>query len=288
MVDWVNYKSKVQSSWCPGCTNFAILTAFLRAASELIEEGRVDEKKIVVTGGIGCAAKLPDYVKFSSFIGLHGRALPLGIGIKLGNPELSVVVFQGDGDTYNEGMEHFVSACKENPDITLIVHNNKVFALTTGQHTFTTEDKFMSKSLGQELFEKPLNPIAIALASGATFVARGYALWIDHLKDIIKEAILHRGFSYIDVLQPCISFHNLRNYYESRLYKLENNNISDFNEAWKLAWEWDYTTREDVRIPVGIFYKTDRITLEEGIKTKPWYKVVREYPNKKIIQDLQV
>jgi len=273
MVDWIDLRSKVQSSWCPGCTNFGILTAFLKATAELINEGKVDEKKIVVAGGIGCAAKLPDYVKFSSFIGLHGRALPLGIGIKLGNPELNVIVFQGDGDTYNEGLEHFVSACKENPDITLIVHNNKLFALTTGQHTFTTEENFKSKSLGQSVFEKPLNPIALALASGATFVARGYALWIDHLKELIKEAILHKGFSYIDVLQPCISFHNLRNYYESRLYKIENHDTANFDQAWKLAWEWDYTLREDAKIPIGIFYKTSRVTLEEGLGAKTWYKI---------------
>ncbi len=270
----IDYK---RITWCPGCTNFGILTAFTKAIQELINEGKIEKKDIVVLGGIGCAGKLPDYLKLNSFIGLHGRALASGIGIKLANPELKVIIFQGDGDTYNEGLEHFISACKENPDVTLIVHNNKTFALTTGQHTFTTEPGFKSRSLGQEVFTKPLNPIALALVSGATFVARGYALWIDHLKELIKEAILHRGFSFIDVLQPCISFHDTRKFYEERMYKLEesNHDYTNFDEALKKALEWDYTLNPNARIPIGIFYKTERKTLEKGLKAKNVLKIVR-------------
>lgn len=284
---WTEYKSNYNITWCPGCTNFCILTAFLKAVDELINEGKINKRDIVVVGGIGCAGKIPDYFNFSSFIGLHGRALPLGIGIKLGNPELKVIVFQGDGDTYNEGLDHFVSACKENPDVTLIVHNNQVFALTTGQHTFTTEIGFKSKSLGTEVFEIPLNPISIALVSGGTFVARGYSLWIDHLKEIIKEAILHKGFSFIDVIQPCISLHDTRKYFEKRIYKLEetNHDIFDFKKALDKALEWDYTFKENARIPVGIFYKTKRKTLEEGLNARAWYKQTRKIDIKELISD---
>jgi len=278
-------RTQCKISWCPGCTNFGILTAFTQAISELINEGKIRKEEIVITGGIGCAGKIVDYINVNSFEGLHGRALPLGIGIKLGNPNLKVIVFQGDGDTYNEGLEHFISAAKENPDVKLIVHDNSVFALTTGQHTFTTEPGFYSRSLGTFVFEKPLNPIALALVSGATFVARGYALWIDHLKYIIKEAILHKGFSFIEVLQPCITFHDLRSYYEKRMYKLEDigHNPASFEEALKRSLEYDYTMSDNAKIPIGIFYKSERKTLEEGLEAKEWYKIERVL-NKEILE----
>jgi len=270
-------RSKVFPTWCPGCTNFGILTAFNKAIEELEKEGKIDPRKVVVVAGIGCASKIVDYINLSSLNGLHGRALASGIGAKLANPELNVVVFQGDGDTYNEGIEHFISASKENPDIKLFVHNNKIFALTVGQHTFTTEEDFPSKSLGQNVFTKPLNPILLALASGATFVARGYALWIDHLKYIIKEALLHKGFAFVDILQPCITFHDTRKFYEDRMYKLEdiNHDHSNFEEALKRAMEYDYNLRQDSRVPIGIFYKTSRKTLEEGLRARAFYKISR-------------
>jgi len=272
-------RTKVNINWCPGCPNFGILSAFIKAVEELKNENKIDPRKIVILGGIGCAAKIVDYIKLSSLNGLHGRALANGIGVKLANPELTVVVFQGDGDTYNEGIEHFISASKENPDVKLFVHNNQVFALTTGQHTFTTEEEFPSKSLGQNVFTKPLNPILLALVSGATFVARGYALWIDHLKYIMKEALLHKGFAFVDIIQPCITFHDTRKFYEEHMYKLEdiNHNVYSFEEALKRALEFDYNLKPGSKIPVGIFYKSNRITLEEGLKAKVFHKINRSY-----------
>jgi len=272
-------RTKVNINWCPGCPNFGILAAFIKAVEELKSENKIDPRKIVILGGIGCAAKIVDYIDLSSLNGLHGRALANGVGVKLANPELTVVVFQGDGDTYNEGIEHLISASKENPDIKLFVHNNQVFALTTGQHTFTTEEDFPSKSLGQNVFTKPLNPVLLALVSGATFVARGYALWIDHLKYIMKEALLHKGFAFVDIIQPCITFHDTRKFYEEHMYKLEdiNHNIYSFEEALKRALEFDYNLRPDSKIPVGIFYKSNRITLEEGLGAKVFHKMNRNY-----------
>jgi len=272
-------RTKVNPTWCPGCPNFGILTAFIKAVEELKNEKKIDLKEVVLVGGIGCAAKIIDYINLSSLNGLHGRALASGIGIKLANPELNVVVFQGDGDTYNEGIEHFVSACKENPDVKLFVHNNQVFALTVGQHTFTTEEDFPSRSIGQSVFTKPLNPILLALASGATFVARGYALWIDHLKYIMKEALLHKGFAFVDIIQPCIAFHDTREFYEKHMYKLEdiNHDMYSFEEALKRALEFDYNLKPNSKIPVGIFYKSNRVTLEEGLKAKVFHKINRIY-----------
>ncbi|BFI73876.1 2-oxoacid:ferredoxin oxidoreductase subunit beta [Nanoarchaeota archaeon] len=276
-------------TWCPGCTNFGIYTVFMNVVKELEAEGKIDRKKLVFASGIGCAGKMHNYINLSSFSTLHGRALAVAVGIKLANPELTVVTFQGDGDTYNEGVEHLVSACKENPDVKLFVHNNQVFALTTAQHTFTTEPGYYSKSLGLKVFEKPLNPIALALISGATFVARGYALWLDHLKYIMKEAILHKGFAFVDIIQPCIAQHDTRKYYESHMYKLEDvgHDYNNFNEALNRAFEYDYTLREDVKIPVGIFYKTQRITLQEGLNARPFYKVDKKL-NIEVLKEITV
>lgn len=272
-------KTYKNPNWCPGCPNYAIWTVFMNTVLELEKEGLIKREKIVYTSGIGCAGKIHNYINLSSANGLHGRALPLGIGIKLANPSLKVVVFQGDGDTYNEGLEHLISACKENPDVKLFVHNNQIFALTTGQHTFTTETGFRSKSLGMNVFQKPLNPIALALISGATFVARAYSLWLDHLKYIMKEAILHKGFAFVDIIQPCITFHDTRKYYEERMYKLEEvgHDPTKFEEALKRALEYDYTLNPNARIPVGIFYKSNRVTLEEGLKSKEFYAIERKF-----------
>ncbi|MGC9079452.1 MAG: thiamine pyrophosphate-dependent enzyme [Nanopusillaceae archaeon] len=278
-----------QITWCPGCTNFGIYTSFINAIKELEKEGKIDRRKVVFTSGIGCAGKIHNYINLSSFSGLHGRSLASAVGIKIANPELIVLTFQGDGDTYNEGIEHFISACKENPDIKLFVHNNQIFALTTGQHTFTTESGYYSKSLGLNVFQKPLNPIALALVSGATFVARGYALWIDHLKYIIKEAIMHKGFAFVDIIQPCIVQHDTRKYYEARMYKLEDigHNPNNFEEALKRALEYNYELNENAKIPVGIFYKTSRITLEEGLKSKAFYKIDRKL-NIEVLNDITI
>ena len=173
--------TKEKNTWCPGCTNFGVL----QAAGQAIAELGLAKKTAIVTG-IGCHAKIYDYLNLKAFYGLHGRVLPIAFGIKLGNPDLSVIGFGGDGDTYAEGMEHFIHNCRYNADLTMLVHNNQVFSLTTGQFTPTTEKGFKGSSSPLGLNEPPLNPLVLALAAGATFVARGYALQTSHLKDLIK------------------------------------------------------------------------------------------------------
>ena len=275
-----NLFTNVEKTWCPGCPNYSILIAFAQAVDELVREGKLELKNLVITTGIGCHGKIFDYLKVNGYYGLHGRSLSLAIGIKLANPKLTVVNFVGDGDIYNEGLDHLIHAFRINPDITTIVHNNQVFALTTGQHTSTTEVGYKSKSLGRETFEKPLNPILLALVSGASFVARVYALDIKHMKEVFKEAMLHKGYSFIDVLQPCITFHDTRKYFNERVYKLEELEDYDYENlemAIEKAREWDYTLNPEAKIPVGIFYKKERETLEEALESKEWYKVKREY-----------
>ncbi|MBU5678535.1 MAG: thiamine pyrophosphate-dependent enzyme [Candidatus Aenigmatarchaeota archaeon] len=279
-----------EKTWCSGCSNFAILAATKKALTELAKEGNIKLKNIVVVVGIGCHAKIYDYLELSSYYALHGRVLPSLLGIKLGNPELIPIGFAGDGDTYAEGMNHFIHSCKRNVNIKLFVHNNKVFALTTGQVTPTSEKGFIGSTTPFGNYEKPLNPILIALVSGATFVARAYALDVEHLAKIMKEAILHKGFAFIDILQPCITYHNTISYFSQRIYKLEDvaHNQKSFEDAMKKALEWDYSLSQDAKIPIGIFYKVEKETFEDTLpwSKEPFWKIERKF-KKEIIEEFR-
>lgn len=258
-----NLKSNEKITWCPGCTNFFILSAFEKALNELIKEGIKKENFVYVTG-IGCHGKIHDYLNISSFNALHGRVLPVIFGIKISNPELKVIGFSGDGDAYNEGIEHLIHMARYNVDCTYIVHNNQIFALTVGQPTATTQKGIKSKSFKKVVQDIPLNPIKLMLSLDASFIARCYAPETQHLKEIIKKAIIHRGFSFVEVLQPCIVFNDTREFIEKRIYKLDeiNHNFYNFDEAWKRANEWNYCY-DDSKIPIGIFYIKQKETFEE-------------------------
>jgi 2-oxoglutarate ferredoxin oxidoreductase subunit beta len=285
-----HFNTKEINTWCPGCPNFVILQSVKAALADLVNEKKVKPKNIAMASGIGCHAKIFDYLNVSGFYGLHGRVLPLCLGMKVANPELTVLGFGGDGDTYAEGISHFIHNCRYNADLTMVVHNNKVFALTTGQATPTSEPGFVSRATPLGVKEVPLNPIALALVSGATFVARGYAFDTQHLKGLIKRAVGHKGFALVDVLQPCISFHDFKDYAEERIYKLDSNHdTSDFRAALKKAQEWDYSVRKDAKIPIGVFYKTKRPTFEEQWPqfTKPWYKVKRKIDRQKTVREFR-
>ncbi len=278
-----------KNTWCPGCGNFGILTSFKKAVVELVDEGFKKENFVVVTG-IGCHGKIYDYLNLNGFYSLHGRPIATAVGIKLANPNLNVVVFAGDGDTYAEGISHFIHAARRNSNITLVVHDNQVFALTTGQFTPTSEFRFKGKSTPQGSPENPLNPIELALVSGATFVARAFALDINHLKGILKEGIKHKGFSFIEVLQPCISFHNTSEYIRNHSYKLEESghDYTNFEAALRKSREWDYNFSENSRIPLGIFYKVERETFEERVgANKPFYKIEREVSIEDLIKSFE-
>jgi 2-oxoglutarate ferredoxin oxidoreductase subunit beta len=267
-----NLKTKEEITWCPGCANFGILKAFQEAILELDSA-----KNTAIVTGIGCHAKIYDYLNLKGFYGLHGRVLPIALGIKLGNPDLTVVGFGGDGDTYAEGMEHFIHSCHANADLTMLVHNNQVFSLTTGQATPTSEKEFKDGSTPLGVQEKPINPIILSLEAGASFVARGYAMDIPYLKDLIKQAVSHQGFSFIDILQPCLIYHNVTPYFQKNVYKLDHD-TSDFETALKKAREWDYCFDKDQRVPIGIFYQKERPTLESQWPQlkKPWHTIKRK------------
>lgn len=236
----------IENTWCPGCWNFSIL-----AAVKNITKGK--EKEYAICTGIGCHAKMYDYTNTNAVYCLHGRSLPVARGIKMANPDLKVVCFSGDGDSYAEGMSHFMHSIQYDEDITLVVHDNRVFALTTGQPTPTTERGFKSKVSLQGTSLKPINPIKIALAAGCKFVARASALDIAGMQEILEKAIKHRGFSFVEIMQPCITFHNQDTaMLKEKSYKIMGKLTRE--EAMKKAEEFDYQTG---KIPIGIFYSED-------------------------------
>lgn len=249
-------ETNAPNTWCPGCGNFSILFAFKKAISSLIKEG-VASENIVLSSGIGCSSKIVDYLNLNSFCSLHGRPLAVAEGIKIANPKLKVVVFAGDGGTYNEGISHLIHAAKRNIDLTILVHDNRCFALTTGQFTATSPQGFKGKSTPQGSSEEPFDPLQLMLASKASFIARGYSGKIDHLEKIILAAIKHPGFSFVNVLQPCVSFFNTTNFYNQRVYEMKNHDPSSYQKALLKMKEWNY--QENVKkIPLGIFFKIKR------------------------------
>jgi len=257
-------------TWCSGCFNNVILNSFAKVLLELENEGKLDLKKVVTVTGIGCHGKIFDYLNLSGFNALHGRAIPTAIGIKLANKDLKVICFVGDGDVYAEGLDHLIHAARYNADVKVFVHNNQNFALTVGQSTPTSEKGFKTKVRPEGEREDPINPIALMVVSRASFVGRAFVLEIQQLEDMMKEAVIHKGFSFVDILQPCIAFHNTTEFLRNHCYKIKT--PSNFEEALKLALEWDYNTNEIARIPIGIFWREERETFEEkeGIKDVFW------------------
>jgi 2-oxoglutarate ferredoxin oxidoreductase subunit beta len=257
LVTMADYAAPLKPAWCPGCGDFGILRSLNKA---LVELG-IAPHQVLMVSGIGQAGKLPHYTRANVFNSLHGRPVPPAIGAKIANPELNVIVISGDGDAYGEGGNHWLHAMRRNHDLTYLVHDNQVYALTKGQASPTSDPGYVTKTTPYGA-APPVNPVAIAVASGATFVARGFSGDIDHLTALIKAAIIHKGFSLIDILQPCTTF-NLRNtfsWYRERVYKLgEDYKPGDRATAFAKALEWGD------RIPIGVIYREERPTFEEQV-----------------------
>lgn len=254
------------NTWCPGCGNFAIMNAIKSALISLSEEG-LGLENVVIVSGIGCHAKIVDYINVNSFYSIHGRVFPPATGIKLARPDLKVIGHAGDGDAYGEGLEHLIFAAKRNVDITAIIHNNRVYGLTTGQYTPTSPLGYKGRSTPAGTRELPLNPLEMMLASGATFIGRGTSHGIELLKRLFKEAIMHKGFSLIDVLQVCVTYYNMYEYYDKRVYELEGHDPEDYDKALAKIREWDYN--KDAPIALGVFYRKEAPTMEEMYRTRP-------------------
>jgi len=255
-------------TWCPGCGNYSIWNELKRALDEL----KIPPHKILIVYGIGCAGNMYNTVNTYAWHSLHGRALPTAVGAKLANKDLTVIVVAGDGDGLGEGMGHFIHTLRGNVDITYLVHENKVYGLTTGQSAPTSEKGFVTKSTPEGLIEVPANPVSLALTSGGGFVARGYAGKPQQLKDLIKQGIQHKGFSFVDILQPCVTFNkiNTYQYYNERVYDLAESahNTGDFNAAFGKSREWGE------KIPLGLFYQDKREAYEDDLPQEKGKSIV--------------
>ncbi|OGW92751.1 MAG: 2-oxoglutarate synthase [Omnitrophica bacterium RIFCSPLOWO2_12_FULL_45_13] len=274
----INLSTTAQNTWCIGCGNFSILGAIKTVLQSLAEEG-LGMENVVLVSGIGCHAKIVDYVNVNSFYSIHGRVTPAAEAIKLARPGLKVIGFAGDGDAYGEGIEHLIFAAKRNIDITMLIHNNRVYGLTTGQYTPTSPLGFIGRSTPFGTKELPINPLEVMLSSGATYLARGTSHGVDLLKKIFKEAILHKGFSLVDVLQVCVTYNNLYEYYDKRVYELQDHKPWERLEALLKIREWDYNS--DGKIALGVLYKKEMETFDERLKTEEKtldrFSMIKEY-----------
>lgn len=252
-----DYKGRTPA-WCPGCGNFGILKTFKEAVVEL----GMEPHQFTIVSGIGQAAKFPHYLKCNTFNGLHGRSLPVATGLKLANHEMEVIAVAGDGDCYGEGGNHLLHSIRRNIGIKLFVHDNQIYGLTKGQASPTSMEGIKTKNQPLGVFSEQFNPMAFAIALDCSFAARGFSGDTEHLKGLIKEAMDHKGFSLVDILQPCVTFNKINTYewYRQRVYHLEPEyNPEDRGEAFKRSLEWGD------RIPLGILFRNNRPAYEKRI-----------------------
>jgi 2-oxoglutarate ferredoxin oxidoreductase subunit beta len=275
-----DYKADIHNDWCPGCGDFGILSSIQMALAKL----QIPPHRTAVVGGIGCSGKTPHYMNTYAFHTLHGRVMPCITALKLANHELTVIGVGGDGDAYGIGAGHFVSGGRRNLDITYVVMNNDVYALTKGQASPTIAKGEKTKSMSEESIMEPINPVTLAMACGYTFVARGYALDIKSLTDLIAQGIQHRGSALIDVLQTCPTYNDLhsKTWYgdkvdgQPRLYKLDDvgydplvHNPKDVAEVTqKKAQALVRSQDPSGRIALGVYYKIEVPTYEDFLKEK--------------------
>ena len=276
-----DYLSPVENQWCPGCGNFGILRAVKRALVEL----NLAPHQVLFVSGIGQAGKFPHYLKCNLLNELPGRALPAAVAAKMVNPELTVIAVGGDGDGYGEGGNHFINAMARNVNITYLVHDNQVYGLTKGQASPTSDRGFVTKTTPTGAWD-PLNPLAIAIATNASFVARSYSADTDHLVKMVKMAIQHKGFALVDIFQPCVTYNKVNTYkfYQTHLYKLEEEDPG-YNPADRLA-AFKKATEKTEKLPIGLFYKAEREVLEEELPATRGTPLVKQKIDPLKIQSL--
>ena len=255
-----SYDGERDITWCPGCGDYGIIAAVKQALAQL----QIPPNEAFFVSGIGCGSKLPDYLKANGYLGLHGRSLPIAQGVKLANHNLKVIATIGDGDGFGIGAGHFVHALRRNSDITMIVEDNKVYALTKGQYSPTSTKGWIASTTPDGAIEIEFNPVVMAIAGGATFVARAFSGDPKHMASVFAKAIQHKGFALVDVLQACVVYNhvNTTEWYRPRVYKLDEDahyNPRDYNAAMQKAHEWGD------QIPIGILYVDERPTYEDQV-----------------------
>src|SRR5499426_3617198 len=251
-------KGKVDPDWCPGCGDFGVLAALKQAIADL----EIPPYNVMTISGIGCSSNLPGYINAYGMHTLHGRALAVATGAQLANHELKIIATGGDGDGYGIGGNHVVHSMRRNVDVTYIVMNNQIYGLTTGQVSPTSVKGMATKSTPFGSVENPLNPIPLAIAAGASYVARGFTGQVKHMVELIKGGIQHRGFSLIDAFSPCVTFNldNTHEFFKHRTKKLEDmgHDPTDFSAAIQKSYEWGD------EIPIGLFWKREDLpTLDQ-------------------------
>lgn len=256
-----DYKSDVKPIWCPGCGDFGVLSSFYKAVSEL----GIPPEQLVIASGIGCSGRFPAFCKAYGFHGVHGRVLPLATGIKMARPELVVCAVGGDGDAFSIGMGHFPHAARRNVDITYIVMDNEIYGLTKGQASPTSPLGLEKKSTPYGNVDRPLNPLMLALASGATWIGRGFSSKPKEMTELIKEAIMHKGFSFLQIYSPCVTFYDTYDHFKQVTKPLPaEHNPSDKASAMKYAMD-------DESLFLGVYFQEDRPTYDDaysGIRQK--------------------
>lgn len=269
MFDVGIYNNDQIPAWCPGCGNFSILRCIKQALAEL----EIPPDKLLMVSGIGQAPKTPHYFKCNLFNGLHGRDISVGVGAKIANHELIVISESGDGNTYGEGGNHLIHNIRRNVNMTVFVHNNQIYGLTKGQASPTSDLGMKTKVQVDGVINPPFNPIAVAVALNCSFVARSFSGDPEHLVNMMKLAITHKGFALLDILQPCVTFNRINTFqwYKQRVYKLDDSyDPTDRRLAFEKSLEWGD------RIPIGVIYINNRPTYEEQLpqlKDGPLYKV---------------
>ncbi len=259
ILDESAYETPVACNWCPGCGNLAIWSAFKRACAEQ----KWNDSNTAIVAGIGCHGHIVNFTKITAFEGLHGRAIPVASGIKLANHKLNVFVFTGDGDCLAEGGNHFIHAARRNQNMTVVLHDNAIYGLTTGQTSPRSPKGFVSKSTPDGNIDEPLHPLRLALASGATFLARVYAGDIEQVSEILVRANKHPGFAVVQVLQPCVTFNReyTHQFFKDNMYELPGSyDASNKESAFAKTLEWGIR-----QIPVGVLYEVRQPTYEEQI-----------------------
>ncbi len=262
MLDESIYEPDRETAWCPGCGNFPLRTALASALAEL----EIKPSQVAMFTGIGQAAKMPHYLRVNGFNGLHGRALPPAIGFRMANPELEVIVESGDGDTYGEGGNHLLHNIRRNPHLAHFVHNNQIYGLTKGQASPTTGTDIKTGVQPRGVTAEPFNPIEFAVGMNASFVARSFVGDRDHLVEMMKKAIEHRGYALLDILQPCVTFNKVNTYqwYSERTYELEEDyNPEDREAAFARAQEWGE------KIPIGVIYRNEKPIFRDSFPQLP-------------------
>lgn len=283
-----DYNTPINPTWCPGCGNFALWNSLKQALLDL----ELDPHEVVLTFDIGCSSNMADKINTYAIKSLHGRSVPAAIGVKIANPEIPVIAIGGDGGIMEEGINHLMWAARSNYDMTVLMHNNQIFGLTTGQPTTTTTKGQAAKTAPLGVVENQIIPAHVALVSNASFVARVFAEDTKYVTKIIKEAVRHKGFAFVEFLQPCITFNKLNTFkwFRERVYKLDerkNYDPSDWDNAIKVSKD----TSE--KIATGIIYKrkrpvpySERLAYRKDVKTTP-VDEVKEYSIKELIKEFK-